>query len=172
MRVFWSVRRWLRLPSRIALLLGLGALSAAAARADTGLDQAGEGIAPLAHRDQASLGDLVIRTEGGRIYLSEGGGEFHELRLRDIGEAHLLQQLVQRNGATVGAAGIRLAPTILAGDGGAGFHWPPTGKLAPRDQPGSVGSRTPAAGTPAPPNPPQTPGAPGKATIGRAGEKG
>jgi hypothetical protein len=171
MREFWSVRRWFRLPSRIALLLGLGALSAAAARADTGLDQAGEGITPPAHGGQTSPGNLVIRTEGGRIYLSEGGGEFHELRLRDMAEARLLQQLVQRNGEAA-TAGIRLAPVILAGDGGAGIHWPPTGKSAPRGQPGSVGPRTPTAGTPTQPTPPQPSGAPGKATIGRTGEKG
>jgi hypothetical protein len=171
MRVFWSERRWLRLPSRVALMLGLGALSAASARADTGLDQPGAGIAPLAHGDQASLSDLLIRTEGGRIYLSEAGGEFQELRLRDMPEAHLLKQLLDSNGAAAGTAGIRLGPTILAGDGGDGFHWPPRGRSATRDKPGPAGSRTPAAGTPAQPTPPPNPGAPGKATIGRSGEK-
>ncbi len=64
MRVSWSLRRWLRLPSRVALLLGLGALSAAGASADTGLDRPGAGNAPPTHGDQADVGDLLIRTEG------------------------------------------------------------------------------------------------------------
>jgi hypothetical protein len=171
MRGTVSLRRRLRLPSQVALLLGLGALSAAGARADTGLDQPGAGPAPLARGDQASAGEVLIRTEGGRIYLSERGGEFQELRLGNIPEAHLLKQLLDGVDAAAGSTGIRLSPVILAGNGGEGFHWPPGGRAAKRDQPGPAGS-TPAAGTPAPPAPAQNPGAPGKATSGRIGEKG
>src|SRR5688572_11452223 len=110
MRVSRSGGRWLRLPSRIALLLGLGALSAAGARADAALDRPGCGVEPLSHGDPANVGELLIRAEGGRIYLAEGGlaegAEFRELQLRDIPEAHLLQQLIEENGAS--ATGIRL----------------------------------------------------------------
>ena len=172
MRVSWSLRRWLRLPSRIALLLGLGALSAAGARADTGLDRPGAGNAPPVQGDQATAGGLLIRTEGDRIYLSEAGGQFQELRLRDMPEAHLLKQLLDRNGAATGAAGIRLDPMILAGNGGDGFHWAPGRGPATRDKPGPAGAGTPVSGTPAQGTPPQTLGAPGKATNGRTGEKG
>jgi hypothetical protein len=190
MRVYWSLRRWLGLPSRLALLLGLGALSAAGARADAALDRPGAGGAPIPHDNPASVGpasrgpassgpanggELLIRAEGGRLYLAEGGGEFQELRLRDMPEAVLLKQLVEGNGA--GAAGIRLGPMILAGAGGDGFHWPPGGRPATRANPAPAGSSNPAAGVPAqaaPPaqaTPPQNSGAPRKATTGRTGEK-
>ena len=59
---FWN--RWLRLPSRLALLLGMGAASAAGAQA------AVPGIG-----ERAGHGDAMIRSENGRIYLCEGGSE-------------------------------------------------------------------------------------------------
>ena len=117
MQISWPAYKWLRLPSRIALLLGLGALSAAAARADTGQAQPGAGIAPSAQGNQATLGEALIRTEGGRIYLSEGGGEFNELQLTDTTHARMLRQFLENNSAE-GAAGMRLTPMLLAGDGG------------------------------------------------------
>ena len=131
MRVSWPLMRWLRLPSRVALLLGLGALSAAGARADPAQDQPGGGIAPIAHGDRASLDGLLIRAEGSRLYVAEGGGEFQELRLGDIPEALLVQQLIERSGEAA-ATGIRLTPMRLAGSGGAGFHWGPIEKTDPR----------------------------------------
>lgn len=174
MRVSWSPGRWLRLPSRVALLLGLGALSAAGARADTGPAQPGAGIAPLAHGDRASPGDLLIRTEGGRIYLAERGGEFQELRLGDMPEAELLRQLLGGNGAAHGATGIRLSPMNLAGAGGNSFNWAPGGRSATRDKPGPAGPGAPATGTAAPgtPAPAQNSDPPGKTTIGPTAQKG
>jgi hypothetical protein len=169
MRVSWSLRRWLHLPSRVALLLGLGAISAAGAQADTGLGLPGAGIAPPAQGDQVNAGELVIRAEAGRIYLSEAGGEFQELQLGDMPEALLLRDLLDRNGAAAGASGIRLGPMILAGSGGDGFHWPAGGRSATRGQRGPAGNSTPAAGTPAPG---QNSGPPGKTTIGPTGGKG
>jgi hypothetical protein len=182
MRVSWSLCRWLRLPSRLALLLGLGALSAAGARADIARDQPGAGIAPNPHDNPASIGpasigpatggQLLIHTEGGRIFLAENGGEFQELRLRGVPEDDLLRQLIEANGA----AGIRLGPMILAGSGGEGFHWPAGGRSATRDKPGSTGSAAPVApaqaSPPAPAAAPQNSGAPRKTTTGRTGEKG
>jgi hypothetical protein len=129
MRVSGSVRDWLRLPSRVALLLGLGALSAAGARADASEVQPGLKTAP-------SAGDLLIRVEGGRVYLSESGKEFRDLELGDTASARLLMQLIDDHGAAAGAAGIGLNTTRLAGDGGAGFHWTPADRA---DAPGTRG---------------------------------
>jgi hypothetical protein len=174
MRVSRSLRRWLRPPSRIALLLGLGALATGGARADTGQDTPGAGVAPIAHGDQASTSGLLIRIEGGQVYLSEAGGEFRELRLGDAPEAVLLRQLLERNAASAGTTGIPLHPMILAGNGGDGFHWSPGGRSATRDKSGPAGSSTPAVGGPSarPTTPLQNSIAPVKATIGRSGEKG
>ena len=133
-----SLRRWLRLPGRLALILGLGALSTAGARADTP-DQG----------DRMALGDVLIWSEGGRIFLSEGARET-ELRL----------------GATPQPAGVKLDPDprlIMSGGGGAGFSlWDVrrslTDKPAPVPQDPSQAKapvRSPEQGsTPHDPNPP------------------
>src|SRR5215469_12654517 len=64
MAIARSLSRLLRLPGRIALILGLGALSTAGARADT----------PEQGKLTAS-GEWSVRCEGGRVFLSEGGRE-------------------------------------------------------------------------------------------------
>ena len=107
-----SLRRWLRLPGRVALILGLGALSTAGARADT--PDAGQ---------QAALGDLQIRSVGGNIYLSEGGQEFRLLRLSDTPAARHLKQLVESRTGPGGTVDLQAKSTVLAGGGGSGFYW-------------------------------------------------
>jgi len=96
----------------MALLLGMGALSTAGAQANS----------PESRTD-ASLGDVLIRSEGGKIYLSEGGRDFYELQLMDTAEARYLRQLVEGRSKAQGTVQIRLNPTILAGGGGSGFYW-------------------------------------------------
>jgi hypothetical protein len=123
MRQASSARGWWRLPSRIALLLGLGALSVAGARAAT---------------TPAQPGETLVRAAGGSIYLSEGGGAFEELSLADTAQARLLRQLLEGQGTAASESGLRLHPTILAGAGGAGFHGLPTA-------PAGASSRTPPA---------------------------
>jgi hypothetical protein len=108
MAISRSARRWLRLPGRVALVLGIGALSTAGARADTA-----EGP------PHADRGDTLIRSEGGRIYLYERGRET-ELRLGATRQRdHLLRLLEER-----GPAGVELGSDpslIMSGGGGAGF---------------------------------------------------
>jgi hypothetical protein len=123
--------RWLRLPGRIALILGLGALSTAGARADS------------AQADGSALGNAMVRTEGGKIYLSEGGRET-ELRLSATPQRDHLLRLLEEHGP----AGIKLDHNprlIMSGGGGTGFYW--------------WGSRKPISENPAPAlqNPPQAP---------------
>ena len=112
---------------------------------------------PASHRSpqghQARLGELLIRTEGGRIYLSEGGREFHELQLADTTHARMLKQLLENNGAEE-AAGMRLTPMLLAGDGGSGFHWAPADKTGRSAKPGAAhGLGTPPKRPPPPARP-------------------
>ena len=54
-----SLPKWLRLPSRIALLLGLGALSAAGAKADTGEVDPGYAPARVPQQSVKTFGDLL-----------------------------------------------------------------------------------------------------------------
>jgi hypothetical protein len=113
--------KWLRLPSRIALLCGLGALSAAAARADT-IHQVPGGDEHAAGQNQrASSGDFFIWSEGERLCVSEDGNRAEELRLGDTVEAQHLRQLLQRHGSS--SSGVRLDRMILAGGGGTGMSW-------------------------------------------------
>ena len=103
-----SLHRWLRLPSRIALILGLGALSTTGAPAD-------------AQADRTASGDALIRGDGGKIYLSEGGRET-ELRLRATPQRDRLLRLLEEHGA----AGVKLdrdPRLIMSSGGGAGFYW-------------------------------------------------
>lgn len=117
--------RQVRRSRRIALLVGLGAISTAAARAD--IDAAAEpGLSPT-----VALGEAVIRNDDGRLFLSEGGGEFRPLELGDTAAAQRLMALLRQ--ADAAGNGISLRPTILAGDGGDGFHWVPSEKPTPQN---------------------------------------
>jgi hypothetical protein len=106
-----AIKKCLRLPSRVAVLLGLGALSVAGARADAPELQPG-GMA-------VSHGGALVRAEDGKIYLSEGGRET-ELRLGATPQRDRLLLLLQPHGA----AGVKLDADprlIMSGGGGSGF---------------------------------------------------
>ena len=84
------LRKWLHLPSRIALLLGVGALSgtgAIPAMAEPGLHN---GPVRAPQQSAKSFGEVRIWSEDGRIYFSEGGNEPRELQLSDTPEARRL----------------------------------------------------------------------------------
>ena len=103
-----AVYQWLRLPSRLALILGLGALSTTGAPAD-------------AQPNQTASGDALIRSDGGKIYLSEGGRDT-ELRLSATPQRDRLLRLLEEHGS----AGVKLdrdPRLIMSSGGGAGFYW-------------------------------------------------
>jgi hypothetical protein len=103
-----SLYRWLHLPSRIALILGLGALSTAGAPAD-------------AQPNPTASGDALIRSNGEKVYLSEGGRET-ELRLSATPQRDRLLRLLEEHGS----AGVKLdrdPRLIMSSGGGAGFYW-------------------------------------------------
>ncbi len=139
-----AVPRWLRLPGRAALLLGLGALSTAGARADTPQPPSG-GVVPGAQDQQPDSASLLLRVEGGRVYLSEADGEFRELPLGDTPEARRLRQLIEDRGA---GGDLRLNPTVLAGGGGAGFYWWSSGGKADKTEAPSKAGKAEKAGSP------------------------
>lgn len=119
----WSLSRWTRLPSRVALLLGLGALSASAAQANTAEANFGNGALRVPQQSAKSFGELRIWNDGGRIYLSESGKEAQELRLGDTAEARQLKQLLEHDGATEDSPRVLPHRLILVGSGGSGTHW-------------------------------------------------
>lgn len=115
MRTPRSLPRWLRLPGRVALVLGLGALSAPVAQANT-----------PESRERPGPGEVSIRSAEGKIFLSEGGRE-SELHLGATPERDRLFQLLEEQGP----AGVRLdndPRLIMSGGGGTGFSLWDTGK--------------------------------------------
>lgn len=106
-----SLRRWLRLPSRLALILGMGALSTAGARADAP-DRA----------NQPAVGDLQIRSAGGKIYFSEGGQKFQKLQLSATPQRDHLLRLLEGHGP-VGIKLDRDPYLLMSSGGGSAFFW-------------------------------------------------
>lgn|GEM_PF-1282828 len=107
------LRKCARLPSRMALLLGLGAVSVGGAAANVPEAQPEGGTAASA------IGAVTVRAEGGRIYLREAGRE-SELRLGPTPQREHLLRLLEPHGR----AGVRLEGDprlIMSGGGGAGF---------------------------------------------------
>jgi len=146
-----SIRDLLRLPSRIALMLGLGALSVAGAKADTGgeVHPGRDGARPPL-REANALGGLQVWSEAGRIYMSEAGRPTEELQLGNTAEADLVRQLLERDGATAAKPRVLHDRVKLAGTGGAGLHWDADQPLGHPDKaraPTIPGSSKPAAGT-------------------------
>jgi hypothetical protein len=123
MPVSWSLSRWMRLPSRVALLLGLGALSASAVQANTAEANVGNEPLRVPQQSAKSFGELRIWSDGGRLYLVEPGKEAEELHLGDTAEARHLRQLLEHDGAAADAPRVLPHRLILVGGGGDGFHW-------------------------------------------------
>jgi hypothetical protein len=154
-----SMRNRLRLPSRIALLLGLGALSASGTKADTGEVQSDRELVRSPQQSVKTFGDLLIWSDGERIYVAESGKEAQELPLGGTPEAHRLRGLLAREGATARSPRALLDRVILVGGGGEGFHWAPARQSEGRDETNRSATRAP-----------EKPPAPGlKMPVGQAG---
>jgi hypothetical protein len=139
------LRKRLRLPKRIALMFGIGAISAVSANADGPPPDAGKPTR-IPQQSAKAFGDLRVWSEGGRIYLSESGGAIQEMAFGDTAEALHLRRLLEDGGAVADDPQVMEHRIILVGGGGAGQHWSP-GDNAPGSAPdttgpvGSVGPR-------------------------------
>jgi len=136
-----SMRDWLCLPSRIAMLLGLGALSVAGAKG--GVPHPGHDGAPIPQQSAKAFGDLLIWTDKGRIFVSEAGKPAEELRLSGTAEAEALRQLLERQGATLATPHALRDRIILVGAGGSGLHWESQRPDASNKTPAPVARSTP-----------------------------
>ena len=141
-----SLRGWLNLPSRIALLLGLGALSAAGARADNPSD-----AARVPQQSAKAFGDLLVWSEHGRIFVAEAGQPAEPLELGDSAETQRLLLLLEQEGATAATPHVLRDRIILVGGGGAGAHWPSGRPDAPPPAPTPATTNDGSANAPSPP---------------------
>jgi hypothetical protein len=164
---------WLRLPSRIALLLGIGALSATAAKAEP--SEMHNGSAPVPQQSAKSFGRALVWNEDGRIYVSEGGEPARELRLGDTPEARHLRELLERGGATAGSPHIVEHRMILVGGGGMGIsggHWQRADRPDALSAPAATTGHPPRTRTVPKQTSPEDPSLPGRANTTRVPEKG
>lgn len=115
-------RRWLHLPSRVALLLGLGALSTAGAQANIG-GEISRDAGPVSGTERSGCAGLSLSIQGGRLYVSEDGRSTEELRLRNTEEARRLLNMLEQIGARNGVPSVSLDRMLLAGGGGNGISW-------------------------------------------------
>jgi hypothetical protein len=165
--------KWLRLPSRVALLLGLGALSAAGAKADA--PDLGKERMRVPQHSAKTFGELTIWNNDGRVFISESGGEAQELRLGDTAEARHLRQLLTRDDAAADSPHVLLDRIILVGGGGDGFHWAPADKARTSGKPaasGTAGFGAVKPGVPVQTSPTENTGAPSKPAASRGEKKG
>jgi len=153
---------------RIALLLGIGAISAAGARADAAPVGGSEPMR-VPQQSAKSFGELLIWSDGGRIYVAERGQQAQELRLGDTAEARRLRLLLERDGATADRPRIVPDRMILVGGGGTGFHGVPAEKAVTPDKNGAA-ALPDRAGIPA--DSPDRTDAPPQTQVRGTGQKG
>ena len=131
-----SLPKWLHLLSRIALLLGIGALSGAGATPAIAEPDLHNGPVRAPQQSAKNFGEVRIWSEDGRIYFSESGNEPQELQLGDAPEARHLRQVLEREGAVAGSPRVLPHRMILVGGGGEAIHW---GGAPPSKGRGSAG---------------------------------
>jgi hypothetical protein len=132
-----DLRKRLRLPRRIALMFGIGAISAVGANADGPPPDAARPVR-VPQQSVKAFGDLRVWSEDGRIFLSESDGAVQELALGNTPEALHLRRLLEDGGAVADDPQVMQHRIILVGGGGAGQHWA-TGDTASDATPHSSG---------------------------------
>jgi hypothetical protein len=133
--IMWGKRKenLARTPKWLALILGFGALFAGDARADRSAAQ------PF--RSAASPDEVVIRTEGEKVYFSQGGSAFEELALGSTSEAAALRELLRKANSSDGNTAVSIGSFIVA-NGGPSVHGakpkkPAKKKEEPKPEPAS-----------------------------------
>ena len=109
-------KSWLRLSRWCVLMLGaVFASSAWGERPE--MKTPGTAAAPSAQRDPL-LGEVLVRAEGTKIYISQGGSPFEELSLEETSDASVLRNLLSDAGAAKTPISIPVGSIIVASGGG------------------------------------------------------
>jgi hypothetical protein len=108
---------WSHLPAWGALLLGLGALIGDA-RADRPELRPSSAPAEPSSRTASGAAEVAVRIDGEKIYISQDGRTFEELRLGDTPEAALLKKLLRDEGANGASVSVPVGSMIVASGGG------------------------------------------------------
>ena len=169
-----SLHKWLRLPSRITLMLGITALSATTSP-DAARAYAGDEPNRVPQQSAKSFGEVSIWLEEGRIYLAEPGKPGEDLCLGDTLETRHLRQLLQEHGATASAQRILFDRMILVGGGGCGFDSTPPERgraVAPSMRNGNTGLGSAKTGNPHQMHPGDKPLSPANPSTEQARAKG
>jgi hypothetical protein len=119
------VRKWLSQPSRLALLFGLGALSAVGTDVNAAPIGADKQPVRVPQQSGKTFGELEVWSQDGRIFLSESGAAPQELALGNTAETRRLKALLEQSGASANSPQTLQHRIILVGGGGDGFHWAP-----------------------------------------------
>jgi hypothetical protein len=110
-----------RLPAWAAFMLGLGALSAGTAQADRSPLQPPETTPEPSSSAMAPRPDTVsLKIDGGKVYISQGGSRFEELRLGDTAEATHLRRLLQDVRSAGQPVSVPVGSIIVGSGGGSG----------------------------------------------------
>lgn len=128
---------WSRIPAWGALMLGFGLLIGGNARADR--PKPPELTPDLSGQSPSRSDEVVLRLDGEKIFLSEGGGVFEELRLGNTPEAEHLRKLLQDAGIVGQSVSVPIGSTIVAGGGGSAYGWSSRSKQ--KTPPGSEGGK-------------------------------
>jgi hypothetical protein len=119
---------WLQLPAFGALMLG--ALLAGGARADRSQLQPPEATPEPSRRLASRLEEVGVRIEGEKIYVSQRGSAFEELRLADTPDTAHLRKLLRDAGAEGQSVSVPIGSMIVASGGGSGFGQKPKQKTS------------------------------------------
>jgi hypothetical protein len=108
-----------QLPALGALMLGFGVL-AGEARADRSQLQPLEATPDPSERSASNSNEAAIRLDGEKVYISQNGSAFEELRLGDTPEAMHLKRLLRDAGAEGQSVSVPVGAMIVASGGGSG----------------------------------------------------
>jgi hypothetical protein len=111
-------KRWGTFSKLGTAMMGLAALFTAEAQAAT--EPTGDvkgGVTP----SRSGIGEVLVRRDGHRVYISENGSAFEELQLDDTDEGVRLNRLL--NELKVGAEPVRISVgRVIVADGGSSIN--------------------------------------------------
>ena len=119
---------WSRIPAWGALMLGLGVLIGGNARAD---QPKSPELTPDLSGQSSRSDEVALRLDGEKIFVSQRGGAFEELRLGDTPEAARLRKLLRDAGGTGTSVSVPTGSMIVAGGGGGAAGWSSKSKPKP-----------------------------------------